>query len=139
MPLVRDVLFYVCIGVGLLWLYSCGVEAKPSAEVEKEEIVIPKSKLTLLHRIQGRWQDNTTPEAVIEVVGKKMLWVYQEVVLSEKEIAVHEEFPTICHGIAAKGGEGFFIAYRDGEGYCYQIMSIKDFIFDYRPLGPVKD
>jgi len=139
--MLRDesLFFLLAIWFGFLLVVGCGAEAKPEIKAKEKKVVVPESEFTLLHKIQGRWQDNSTPEAVIEVVGKKMLWVYQEVVLSEKEIEAHEELPTICHGAPAPGGMGFFIAYQNNKGYCYQIMTIKDNIFDYRPLGPVKE
>ncbi|NNE28287.1 MAG: hypothetical protein HKN16_01535 [Saprospiraceae bacterium] len=92
-----------------------------------------------MQKIQGRWLDHRESEAVIEVIGKRMLWVFQEDVMAERRIEVFDHYPKICVGKSTAKGEGFFVAYDSTGGYCYQILRLQDNVFDYVPVGAVKD
>lgn len=116
--------------------FACGLTE--SQENKARHVVIEKSNMPLLQRMQGRWLDRNMEEAVIEVNGDKMLWVFQEQVMAEKRIEVFEELPKICLGKAEGEAVGFFVAYDGSEGYCYQLIELGDNQFDYAPIGRVK-
>ena len=134
-PSLMKMLWLVFCCFAILVITAC---EKSATKNVKPKITIPTSEFTLLNKMQGYWQDKQSDEAIIEVVGKKMLWVYQEEVMAEKTIEVYNAFPNVCTGSPKDNGEGFFIAYKDGEGFCYQVIDLKDDVFDYYPLGPVK-
>jgi len=126
---------------GLLVSSSCTApSAAPNKKIEsvKIEPVKIESDLTLLHQMQGRWQDVKNDESVIEVNGEKFLSIYQDEVMKVHQLEVFEDFPKKCQGKPSKGGLGFFIT-SDAEGfsYCYQLISLDHGKMHYEALGPV--
>ena len=118
-------------------LLDCSCQSSDAHAAGKPVKVYP-TDWSLLQKMQGNWSDRRDPEARLEVRGQRMLWMYDNELMIERRIEVYDKKPRHCSGKAHKDAIGFFIAYQEDEGYCYQILDLDAGAMDYLPLGVLK-